>query len=204
VISNLLLAIRDRLVKGLQDTLPQPSKQILLKEGFLHDGKAELLKSRQQPGIQLSMGAFELNIRSQERGFVETAIAPITVVREFRQSLGIEIFGSTAPEVESLVSLAIAILLTNHDAILEDYNTGQSSEVSKTEYHTAGFTTLHHLSQFRLLGGIPLEAETGAGIWLKFEVVGQLQMTQNAPESQRVIETIPLTVKLSPELNKPE
>ncbi|HEY9859780.1 MAG TPA: hypothetical protein V6D16_09755 [Candidatus Obscuribacterales bacterium] len=204
MISNLLLAIRDRLIQGFQGTLPQPPKQIVLKEGFLREDKAEPPTSQQQPSIQLSMGAFELNVRSQERGFVETAIAPITVVREFRQSLGIEIFGSTAAQVESLVSLAIAILLTNHDALLEDYNTGQSSAVSQTEYHTAGFTSLHNLSQFRLLEGVPLEAETGVGIRLKFEVVGQLQMTQTVPESQRVIETIPLTVKLSPELNKPE
>lgn len=189
--------MRDRLITGLQETLPQPAKQVVLKEGFLHDDLRIPPKSSPQPSIQLAMGAVEFNIRSQERGFVETAMTPITVMREFRQQWGLEIWGQTTAQVESLGSLAIAILLTNHDALLETYNTGQPPGSSKTEYRAGSFASLHHLSQFRLVAGVPFATETGTGLLLKFEALGQLTLTQTVPEGQSLIQTIPLTVTLA-------
>lgn len=180
MIANLLVLMRDRLIDAFHDTLPNP--QIVLK--------ADLATSQKLPWIQLSAGAFELNARSHERAYIETSIAPITVLREFRQAFAIDVISPTSAQAEALVSLAIAILLTNHDALLDRYNTADP----KTEYRTAQFTSLHHLSQFRLLEGIPLDSETGVRIMLKFEAIGQLKMTQTS-EGQQVIQNIPITVQ---------
>jgi hypothetical protein len=110
----------------------------------------------------------------------------IFTVREFHQDFFIDVFDNPIPHLERLSSVINAMVLTNHDSILEEFNV-----LNKTQHSIGNYQSEHTLRSIRFLEMTPLDSLDSPSVWsLKYEVSGMLKVTKEISSGYGIIEKI--------------
>jgi hypothetical protein len=174
VIHNLLTAIVTLLQTELAQYLSRPPVVTIA---------ITKLTDPTSPAIAIYPGQWEINHSSRD-----------LTQREFQQEFWIEIYDQDFARLEQGSSLITGILIANHDTLLEQYNTPKKPK-NKTQYQARQVSTIHTLSQFRLLEGIYLYPKTGVVLQLKLIATGQIQIENAIADGMIPIQKIAITGK---------
>lgn len=109
----------------------------------------------------------------------------IFTVCEFQQGFLADIYDGTGAEVEKLASLVTAMILTNHDQLIERYNF-----TDKTEYLAGQFLSTHALAQIQVIEGVHGRSDSAFKLQLRFKAAGQMTLTKEITEGFGLIEKI--------------
>jgi hypothetical protein len=109
----------------------------------------------------------------------------VFTVQDFRQDFQVEIYEANHGLAEKWAALVMAAILTNHDELLEHYNT-----TNKTVYSAGALSSTHSLTQLQPLAGAPSATSSGVKWQLTFRVAGQLILTKAITDGFSLIEKI--------------
>ncbi len=115
----------------------------------------------------------------------------LLLTQDIEQELLIDIYAADPAAAEQWASLGSAIILASHGDLLTTYNS-----LSRTQYQSKDFTSVHTIEQIQLLEGIDTNTATLGKSQLKFRVTGQLQLIKEIHDGVEVIKEIPLVSKL--------
>jgi len=149
-------------------------RRVLLQEG--HDFTIDY------PNAEIT---FSTDISMADSILLRYSFAGVFTVQDFRQDFLIEVYDANHGAAEQWAALVMAAVLTNHDELLEHYNT-----TSKTAYSAGVFGSTHSLAQLLPLGGAPGAAGTNLRWQLTFKAAGQLFLTKAITEGFGLIEKI--------------
>lgn len=108
----------------------------------------------------------------------------VFTVREHAADLRVDVLAATDAELEMLASLTIAMIATNRDELIEQYNS-----TSPTEHSANEFTSTHSISGITLVEGQPT-APGALDLQLRYEVPGQLKLAKAIEGGFGLIEKI--------------
>jgi len=111
----------------------------------------------------------------------------IIISREFTQQFCLDIWESDLTNLEKLASLSSALILTNTDALIKEFNIA-----GKNKYQSGGVITTHLISHINWLNASYEFLENFARLQLLFQVIGQLQSAEFVEEGTVPIQTITL------------
>lgn len=116
---------------------------------------------------------------------VEYTYPAIYSIREFRQLMLLESYADTPANAEKWAALAVSVLVSNTDALLNATN-------SSGNFHSSGnYVTEHLLSEFQLADGL-LEriSDTQFRYTLQFRTAGQVILVRTFSDNAEVIKKI--------------
>lgn len=116
---------------------------------------------------------------------VQYSFPGVFTVREFRQEFFLDVFDSNAADLERWTALSTAMVLTNHDALLETFN-----QINKTEHTANNFLSVHTIRHINLLDGVPALANSPFQMKLKFEVRGEIKSVKQIVGGFGLIERV--------------
>ncbi len=106
-------------------------------------------------------------------------------VREFRQEFFLDVFDNNAADLEQWAALCVAMVLTNHDALLESFN-----QTNKTEHTANEYLSVHTARHIHLLNGTPALVTSPFLLQIKFEVRGEIKPVKEISGGFGLIERI--------------
>lgn len=110
----------------------------------------------------------------------------IAVMREFTQDFFIDIVDTNLANIEQFSSLASGAILTSSDELIVNYNF--NSQITK--YQTNQVITNHTISRISFINGTYTNLSATFKFQLKFQVIGQLNISRTVKESAIPIQTI--------------
>ncbi len=114
---------------------------------------------------------------------LDYSFAGVFTIREFQQTLLIDLYDTDPAAVEKWASLTAGILLTHLDELFAGAKTQYPSQKS--------VTTTHAIDQLELVEGTPLASDgKTTGLQLTFNVTGSLQLIKEITEGVGLIEQI--------------
>ncbi|MBD2110040.1 hypothetical protein [Nodosilinea sp. FACHB-13] len=108
--------------------------------------------------------------------------------REFQQELWIDLMGKSNAQVEQLTSLIMGLISLNQQIWLADCN--QLLSDSAHHYSSSTISTRHRFRQIQIVSASPKHDGDKVRSRLRFCAIGQLEMTQLAPDQATLIKTI--------------
>lgn len=110
----------------------------------------------------------------------------VFTIREFNQDFFIALFDSPNDHLERLTAVTTAIVLTNHDALLEQFNT-----LDRTQHTIGNYQSAHTLREIRLVQATPTEIPDTPSSWLlQFTVSGVIKVTKEISSGYGIIQKI--------------
>lgn len=195
MIYNILSAIAKQLQVGLADIVTQPDTQVEIQP--VRSGRS----LNTLPMVYLIPDAFELAAKNLDSSCLQTSTvlpSEIKVQKPFQQGFWLEVYGQDAIATEQLASLAMGILLTCSNELVQASNQSNGRR-SKTlnRYQSTQFTTQHYLQQIQLQGGEPCVLKDKPGFCIRGRILGQLEAIRQINEGEIPIQTVSLEYSLS-------
>lgn len=113
---------------------------------------------------------------------VEYSFPGVFTVREFEQTMLVDVHGTDGAEVSMLSSLTAAILLTDQEMLRQQASVAYAT--GKT------VSTTHSLTKLDLAEGVPEATDAGAHVRLAFRVAGNLRLMREARDGLAVVEQV--------------
>lgn len=109
----------------------------------------------------------------------------VYALQEFKQLFHAHVHAPDLPQAEQWASLLIALLLTEQEALMEDYN-----NQTQTVYAAGDYAARHSIDQIRLLEGEPEVSEEGVLWRLLWQVNGRLELGKQTRPAFDLIEQV--------------
>jgi hypothetical protein len=110
----------------------------------------------------------------------------VFTIKEFTQEFFIDVFNNPIADSERLTAVVNAVVLTNHDAILANFN-----ELNRTQHSIGKYKSEHTLRSFHCLDMTPLDSEDSPSIWsLKYEAFGLLKVIKEIDGGYGIIQKV--------------
>ncbi len=157
--------------------------QLILDDGTLSEHR-ELWVEGADLSIDYAQATVTLNQPLPSPGvlLLDYTFAGIFTVREFQQTLLLDITAADFAAAEQWASLATGVLLTHTDTLLAGaqavYESGRA------------VSTTHHVAQFDLVDGTPSLSASQATLRLTFSATGHMQLVRAIDDGFGVIEQI--------------
>ncbi len=110
----------------------------------------------------------------------------VFTIREFQQDFFLDVYDDDMAGVEQWASLAAAMILTNHDELVAQYNDPSTA----TAYTANQFVNTHTVDQILLLDGNPDFSGDAAKMQFRFQVHGQLKPVKEIVDGFALIEKV--------------
>lgn len=170
---------------------------IIYNVGVLGE-RRKLIQENKDFTINYQTGSIELdnevNLTDASLIRIKYSFPGIFALREFQQDFFIDAYDNEEDGVEIIASLASAMILTQHDSLLEDFN-----DPDNPAYLVTTFRSTHNLTNLYLLSGIPDFSNNTKHLRLTFQVRGQLHLSRSLDEPAYLIEKI----RSRPEVDSP-
>ncbi len=144
------------------------------------------------PIISIYLNQLEINQQLKQSSLSQPRLPQtnqeITTSHEFTQEFCLDIWEIDLTNLEKLASLSSALILTNSDALIKEFNLA-----GKNKYQIGGVITTHLISQINWLNASYEFLENSARLRLLFQVIGQLQFAKLVAEGAVPIQTITLS-----------
>ena len=161
---------------------------IIYLAGELGERK-KLIQENKDYTINYQTGAItlgnDLDLADASQVSLKYSFPGIFALREFQQDFYIDVYDDEVDGVEIIASLASAMVLTQHDTLINDFN-----DPDVPAYTVNSFRSTHNLSSLSLLSGVPDFSGNTKHLKLTFQVRGQLFLSRTLDEPAYLIEKV--------------
>ena len=125
--------------------------QVIFKDGLVGERRRLILENKDFTlNYATRTLAFTTDISGADVLSLQYSFPGIFTIREFKQGLIVEIIEASAWNLERLSAITTAVLLTNHDAFLEQFN-----KTNRTEHSSGNYLSAHTIREITLLNVTP-------------------------------------------------
>lgn len=128
---------------------------------------------------------FNTSIEEADEIVLDYSFVGVYTLREFQQSLLLDVYAASVSESEQLAALSSSMILTQQNELLDHFNV-----VDPTEYIANQYVTKHSLDRIDLMAGAP---ETQSNVYQyqsTFQVHGQIKYTKAIVDGFGLIEKV--------------
>ena len=161
--------------------------QVLFNEGQLGEKQRLMIEKKDFTIDYLNrLMIFSTSIAGASIVRVSYTFPGVFTIREFNQTFFIDIFDTSNDNLERLTSVTNAIVLTNHDWLLAQFNT-----IDRTQHTIGNYQSEHTLREIRLVQVAPTEIPDTPSLWhLEFAVSGVIKVTKEISSGYGIIEKV--------------
>ncbi len=161
--------------------------QVLFNEGQIGEKQRLMIEKKDFTINYLNRQmTFSTDITGASSVRVSYNFPGVFTIREFYQEFFIELFHAPNDQLERLVAVVNAIILTNYDWLLEQFNT-----IDRTQHTIGNYQSEHTLREIRLVQATPTEIPDTPSLWqLHYSVSGVIKVTKEISSGYGIIEKV--------------
>jgi hypothetical protein len=128
---------------------------------------------------------FSFDISEASDILLQYSFVGVFVIQEFQQDFLMEVYDNNMADVEKWASLAHAIITTNHDELIANFNFTDTAQ-----YVANQFLSAHTINRIELITGVPDASRNEPGLRLTYKVQGQIKLVKEIVGGFGIIEKI--------------